>query len=192
MPAANVRRWGVGSPEPSPTASLVAADRPRYALPDETSPGHCHGFCRRFAVYVLAGCGWRRRATAGHRRPARAGLPRAGHAARARLTRRGSRPLLVCQAGGTAGIRRWLESSGLPLGGVTYLDVRIATIFPSLPHEIAPGLEVISGHTDRWVLVDSPDTDTARAWVKGLLAPGEERADRPAAVPCPDRLTAPP
>ena len=66
---------------------------------------------------------------------------------------------------------------------MTYLDVRIATIFPSLPHEIAPGLEVINGHTDRWVLVDSPDTDTARAWVKRLLAPGEERADRPAAVP---------
>ena len=110
-------------------------------------------------------------------------LDRYRAAARARLTRRGPRPLLVCQAGGTAGIRRWLESSGLPLAGVTYLDVRIATIFPSLPHEIAPGLEVINGHTDRWVLVDSPDTDTARAWVKRLLAPGEERADRPAAVP---------
>jgi len=89
--------------------------------------------------------------------------------ARGRLARLGFRPLLVCQAGGTAGIRRWLDSTGLPLLGAAYLDVRISEIFPTLPHELAPGIEAKSSHTDRWVLVNSPDTETARAWVARTL-----------------------
>jgi hypothetical protein len=92
-------------------------------------------------------------------------------AARARLARLDRRPVLVCQAGGTAGIRRWLESTGLPLTGVAYLDVRIDEIFPTLPHELAPGCVATSRHTDRWVLVDSPDTRTARAWMARACAP---------------------
>jgi len=97
-------------------------------------------------------------------------LDRYRAAARARLVRLGARPLLVCQTGGTSGIRRWLDSTGLPLPGVTYLDVRIGEIFPVLPHEIAPGLVATNSHTDRWTLVDSPDTRQAREWVAGILA----------------------
>ena len=94
---------------------------------------------------------------------------------RARLARLGTRPLLVCQAGGTAGIRRWLDSTGLPFEGASYLDVRIGDIFPVLPQRLAPGIEAKSTHTDRWVLVDSPDTERARAWVARVLA--DEQAD---------------
>jgi hypothetical protein len=97
-------------------------------------------------------------------------LDRYRTAARERLARLGALPLLVCQAGGTAGIRRWLDSTGLPLQGVSYLDVRIGEIFPVLPREIAPGFEATSRHTDRWTLVDSPDTATARAWVARAVA----------------------
>jgi len=98
-------------------------------------------------------------------------------AARKRLARLAARPLLVCQAGGTAGIRRWLDSTGLPLSGTAYLDVRIGEIFPALPHELAPGIEATSSHTDRWVLVDSPDTEAARAWVTRAFARNSVAAD---------------
>ena len=97
-------------------------------------------------------------------------LDRYRASARERLARLGPRPLLVCQAGGTGATRRWLDSTGLPLGGVSFLDVRIGEIFPALPHEIAPGLVAKSSHTDRWTLVDSPDTETARAWVRRAVA----------------------
>jgi hypothetical protein len=102
-------------------------------------------------------------------------LDRYRAAARGRLARLGARPLLVCQAGGTAGIRRWLDSTGLPFEGASYLDVRIGDIFPVLPQRLAPGIEAKSTHTDRWVLVDSPDTERARAWVARVLA--DEQAD---------------
>ena len=104
-------------------------------------------------------------------------LDRYQAAARGRLDRLGARPLLVCQAGGTAGIRRWLDATGLPFEGASYLDVRIGAIFPVLPRVIAPGIEARSSHTDRWVLVDSPDTEQARGWVARVLA--DERADAP-------------
>jgi hypothetical protein len=107
-------------------------------------------------------------------------LDRYRAAARGRLARLRSQPLLVCQAGGTAGIRRWLDSTGLPLPGATYLDVRINEIFPTLPQEIAPGIEAKSSHTDRWVLVDSPDTDRARAWVARACVRGNVTVDDPA------------
>ena len=104
-------------------------------------------------------------------------LDRYRAAARERLARLGPRPLFVCQAGGTAGIRRWLDSTGLPLSGAKYLDVRIHEIFPRLPHELAPGIEVKSSHTDRWVLVDSPDTEAAREWVTRALDRASEAAE---------------
>jgi hypothetical protein len=107
-------------------------------------------------------------------------LDRYRAAARERLARLAQRPLLVCQAGGTAGIRRWLEATGLPLEGVSYLDVRINEIFPTVPQEIAPGIEAKSSHTDRWVLVDSPDTRTARAWVARACARDSVAGDAPA------------
>jgi hypothetical protein len=109
-------------------------------------------------------------------------LDRYRAAARERLTRLARRPLLVCQAGGTAGIRRWLDSTGLPLSGTAYLDVRIREIFPALPHKLAPGIEAKSSHTDRWVLVESPDTRTARAWVVRAFARGDVATDDPAPV----------
>lgn len=107
-------------------------------------------------------------------------LDRYRAATRERLARLGKRPLLVCQAGGTAGIRRWLDSTGLPLTRVAYLDVRIGEIFPTLPQKLAPGIEATSSHTDRWVLVDSPDTQTARAWVARAFAREDVAADDPA------------
>ncbi len=110
-------------------------------------------------------------------------LDRYRAAARERLARLAQRPLLVCQAGGTAGIRRWLDSTGLPLTRVAYLDVRIGEIFPTLPQELAPGIEATSSHTDRWVLVDSPDTQTARAWVTRAFARDDVAADDPAPAP---------
>lgn len=105
-------------------------------------------------------------------------LDRYRASARARLARLGSRPLLVCQAGSTSGIRRWLDSTGLPLADVEYLDVRIGEIFPALPHELAPGIVAQSSHTDRWTLVDSPDTRTAREWVAGVLTRNASAAPR--------------
>lgn len=105
-------------------------------------------------------------------------LDRYRASARQRLARLGSRPLLVCQAGSTSGIRRWLDSTGLPLADVEYLDVRIGEIFPALPHELAPGIVAQSSHTDRWTLVDSPDTRTAREWVAGVLTRKASAAPR--------------
>lgn len=102
-------------------------------------------------------------------------LDRYRAAARERLARLGDRPLLVCQAGGTTAIRRWLDSTDLPLEGVSYLDVRIGEIFPVLPQRLAPGIEAKSTHTDRWTLVDSPDTERARAWVARVLV--DEHSD---------------
>ena len=107
-------------------------------------------------------------------------LDRYRAAARERLARLAQRPLLVCQAGGTAGIRRWIESTGLPLTRAAYLDVRIGKIFPTLPQEIAPGIEAKSSHADRWVIVDSPDTQTARAWVSRVFARTNALVDDPA------------
>jgi hypothetical protein len=59
----------------------------------------------------------------------------------------------------------------VPVESVKYLDVRIDEIFPRLPCEPAPGLVVVNGHTDRWTLVESHDTATARAWVERAIAP---------------------
>jgi len=90
-------------------------------------------------------------------------------AAADRLRRIGDRPVLVCQQGGTAEIEAWLESSGARPAQVTFLPVRIGALFPTLPCRLAPGVEIVSPHTDRWLAVDGPDRRTARAWVAGVL-----------------------
>ena len=59
--------------------------------------------------------------------------------------------------------------SGAAPADVTYLDVRIAEIFPRLPCEPLPGMVVVNGHTDRWPLAESPATATARAWVENAV-----------------------
>jgi hypothetical protein len=88
-----------------------------------------------------------------------------------RLARLAGRPALICEGGSTARTKAWLDSSGVPVESVKYLDVRIDEIFPRLPCEPAPGLVVVNGHTDRWTLVESHDTATARAWVERAIAP---------------------
>jgi len=89
--------------------------------------------------------------------------------ARERLARLAGRPALVCEGGSTARTKAWLDSSGVAVTHVTYLDVRIGEIFPRLPCEPAPGVVVTNGHTDRWPLVESADTATARAWVENVV-----------------------
>jgi hypothetical protein len=107
--------------------------------------------------------------------------------ARTRLERLRGRPLLVCQAGGTGDIRAWLTATGLPLDAVTFLDVQMHEIFPVLPREIAPGLTVTGSHTDRWLLVDCPETRTARDWVADLLDDLAARRIRKPETPTLDR-----
>ena len=90
--------------------------------------------------------------------------------AAARLARLRGRPALICEGGGTGRTKAWLDASGAAPADVTYLDVRIGEIFPRLPCEPAPGMTVVSGHTDRWPLVESADTAAARAWVERVVA----------------------
>jgi hypothetical protein len=90
-------------------------------------------------------------------------------AAARRLSRVGGRPVLVSQVGGTDRTKAWLDASGVKLADVTYLDVRIEEIFPTLPCEPVPGVVVTNAHTDRWMLVDSPDGATARAWLERVV-----------------------
>ena len=87
-----------------------------------------------------------------------------------RLGRLEGRPVLVCEGGSTARTKAWLDSSGVAVTNVTSLDVRIGEIFPRLPCEPVPGVVVISGHTDRWPLVDNPDGASARAWVERAVS----------------------
>ncbi len=87
-----------------------------------------------------------------------------------RLARLRGRPTLICDGGSTQRTKAWLAASNAAPATVTCLDVRIGEIFPRLPCEPLPGMVVVNGHTDRWPLVESTDTATARAWVEKAVA----------------------
>ncbi|QDT05802.1 hypothetical protein K227x_42070 [Rubripirellula lacrimiformis] len=80
--------------------------------------------------------------------------------ATARLARRGSLPLLVCQNGGTDAIRQYLQSR-TAISTVRFLDIDVGKILGPLPNEIA-----VAGHTDRWLMVPSTARDQVWSWIE--------------------------
>ncbi|MCC7492724.1 MAG: hypothetical protein IT204_10270 [Fimbriimonadaceae bacterium] len=83
-------------------------------------------------------------------------------AATARLQRHAGRPALVCQNGGTAGLRDYLTGR-VDLASFTFLDVPVSQILGPFPNDLA-----IHPHTDRWLLRPSPARQTAWNWVTSV------------------------
>ncbi len=85
------------------------------------------------------------------------------NAAHQRLARLGNRPVLVCQNGGTDGIRTYLETQS-SLEAFTFLNVKTSRILGEFPNSFA-----IHPHNDRWLTVDSPERREVWAWIYRVL-----------------------
>ena len=84
--------------------------------------------------------------------------------AKRRLSRLQGRPVLICQQGSTRDIRDYLEPR-VTLKSFTFLDVSVGKIFPCFPNSLA-----IHPHTDRWLLLESPERVALRAWLDQVLS----------------------
>lgn len=87
--------------------------------------------------------------------------------AKERLERMQGRPALVMQENSTKDIETYLGER-IRFGDFTFLDVMIEEIIPVIHHG-----EILSPHTDRWLLYDSEWTHFAREWIS-LIIRGNE------------------
>ncbi len=87
--------------------------------------------------------------------------------AKERLERMQGRPALVMQRNSTKGTKTYLGEM-TRFGDFTFLDVQIDKIIPVIPHG-----EILSPHTDRWLLFDSEWTHFAREWINKVIKGNE-------------------
>jgi len=87
--------------------------------------------------------------------------------ARERLGRMQGRPALVMQNNSTGAIQTYLGEM-IRIGDFTFLDVMIEEIIPVIPHG-----DIISPHTDSWLLYDSKWTRFAQNWIKKVTEASE-------------------
>ena len=80
-----------------------------------------------------------------------------------RLERLRGRSVLICQGNSAKDIREYLRPH-VDLAAFTFLDVPVGKIFPSFPNSLA-----IHPHTDRWLLLESPERVALRAWLDEVL-----------------------
>ncbi len=82
--------------------------------------------------------------------------------ARERLERMQSRPALVMERNSTRATQAYLGEM-IRFGDFTFLDVMVEEILPVIPHG-----DIISPHTDSWLLFDSKWARFAQNWIKKL------------------------
>ncbi|MEL7335303.1 MAG: M14 family zinc carboxypeptidase, partial [Planctomycetota bacterium] len=88
-----------------------------------------------------------------------------------RLQRLRGRPMLVCQSGSTTAIQTWIESAtAASERNIQYLSVPTKTLLGRFPEASRPP----HSHTDRWLLVDSPQRDEVRRWWKQCLSRADD------------------